>query len=263
MVAARLRRLTVWVAPCAYLRQQRGAGQHATRLPPESRLARVTWAFCFNARLTASFRVSFSGAASCANPPDKQSRSRISGWSVLRHGFSRRGVHFAVETGHCAMYSCVRHGLVAEMGAHRPNIGVREIWGRFPVAHSGSNSGSLHSQLGGGSALAAHAAGGSRSARRMASRSAASRATVPAAVPPLLQLSHRRLQHRTGRDNHRALDEVLQFPDVARPMIARQRLHRLGRNGQYSPVHAARDCCTRERTSRGMSSGRSRSGTER
>ena len=80
----------------------------------------------------------------------------------------------------------------------------------------------------------------SRSARWMASLSAAASVTaLDAATGPRLELAHRRLQRGAGRKNHRALDEVLQFADVAGPVVARQRLHGFGRDVGDAPVHAA------------------------
>ena len=55
-----------------------------------------------------------------------------------------------------------------------------------------------------------------------------------------LELGERRHQIRPAREDHRALDEVFQLADVSRPVIRRQRLHRLGRDRVDALVHAPR-----------------------
>ena len=86
----------------------------------------------------------------------------------------------------------------------------------------------------------------SSSARRMCSRSASSRVVAVRAVSTapgllsLLQLGERHVEVSTARQDHRALDEVLELADVARPVIARQRVHRASAGIVSMPlVHAA------------------------
>ena len=50
------------------------------------------------------------------------------------------------------------------------------------------------------------------------------------------------VQRRARREDDRALDDVLQLADVARPGILHQRVHGLGRNGLDPPAHAPGDC---------------------
>src|SRR5271157_871685 len=78
MEAARLRRLTVSdaLAPTCG-RSAARASRRSCSLCETPRLARITWGFCFKARLTASLRVSFTGADSCANPPDRARSKRM------------------------------------------------------------------------------------------------------------------------------------------------------------------------------------------
>src|SRR5271157_5907022 len=78
MEAARLRRLTVSdaLAPTCG-RSAARASRRSCSLCETPRLARITWGFCFKARLTASLRVSFAGVDSCANPPDRAKRNRM------------------------------------------------------------------------------------------------------------------------------------------------------------------------------------------
>ena len=47
------------------------------------------------------------------------------------------------------------------------------------------------------------------------------------------------LQRRAGGEDDRALDDVLQLADVARPGVARQGIHDRGRDGFDPPAHAA------------------------
>src|SRR5258705_10343224 len=53
----------------------------------------------------------------------------------------------------------------------------------------------------------------------------------------MLQLGERYLETRTARQNYAPLDKVLQLPNVSRPVIARQRSHRLLRNALDSSLH--------------------------
>ena len=63
----------------------------------------------------------------------------------------------------------------------------------------------------------------------MASRSAVSNVTTAAPTTPL-EFADGNLQRAAIGQDHGALDEVLQFADVARPVVADERVHRLGGN---------------------------------
>src|ERR1700704_3439753 len=53
----------------------------------------------------------------------------------------------------------------------------------------------------------------------------------------MLQLRKRYLETGAAREDHTALDQVLQLTDVSRPVISRQRGHRLFRTALDSPRH--------------------------
>src|SRR6516164_4428834 len=55
-----------------------------------------------------------------------------------------------------------------------------------------------------------------------------------------LQFGDRRAQYRMRREDYRAFNEVLQFPDVAGPLVSDQCIHRLGRDYVNSFIHALR-----------------------
>ena len=63
------------------------------------------------------------------------------------------------------------------------------------------------------------------------------------------------------REDHRALDQVLQLADVARPVVARQRVHRLRRESSRSPSSSAGRTAARSAApASGCPRARSRSG---
>ena len=135
-----------------------------------------------------------------------------------------------------------------------PNFGVRpEVHRRDAGAytslrvdaelpHLRLQRGPLHPELAPPRPVAAHLAAGiaQRLQDRFALRRRQRHYTSPGADARRFNSPHRRLQRRPGRQNHRPLDEVLQLANVARPVVARQRLHRLRRNAGDPPVHAPR-----------------------
>ena len=76
----------------------------------------------------------------------------------------------------------------------------------------------------------------------MCSRSASASVTAAAAGDRdlrgrRLQVAEGNLQRRAGGEDDRALDDVLQLADVARPGVANQGLHDRGRDGLDPPAH--------------------------
>jgi hypothetical protein len=56
-----------------------------------------------------------------------------------------------------------------------------------------------------------------------------------------LKSCKRRKEHRTGRNNHRMLDEILQFTNVSRPGVANQGLHSFRWNRIDYAIHPTRE----------------------
>jgi hypothetical protein len=54
-----------------------------------------------------------------------------------------------------------------------------------------------------------------------------------------IEILQRRAKYGTWRQDHCALDEILEFANVAGPIIFRQNSHRLRRNGVDLPIHTA------------------------
>jgi hypothetical protein len=53
-----------------------------------------------------------------------------------------------------------------------------------------------------------------------------------------LQFGNWRAQNRLWRENYRAFNEVLQFPDISWPWVSHQRIHRIRRDILNSFIHA-------------------------
>ena len=81
----------------------------------------------------------------------------------------------------------------------------------------------------------------SRSTRRICSRSVVSSVASSSdeASGGRSSSAKRRSQGRAFCKDHRALDEILEFSDIARPIPLGQRLHHVGRDGLDLLIHAA------------------------
>src|SRR6266850_2130192 len=62
----------------------------------------------------------------------------------------------------------------------------------------------------------------------------------------MFQLGERYFETGAARQNYAPLDKVLQLPNISRPVIARQRGHRLLRNGLDSSLHLLSELLRKE-----------------